>query len=561
MDAPDCSILAGVELRINPEDGKDDHWFECEVPNSGLSLPIIANLAQTKKLKSMLEEGTLKSGVSTLVLNPNVQTDGKSIFLPNDLEIVIGNKQQNSNKSQRKLQGDVFGDKPLLVVRVVDSQNRAVPESVTGVSNEVFGNGVDSINLKTQISACSFNKLTIQPAETVGTYNGIDVPSKVQPFASGTIEVQIPVDLTTVANRYEAKDATTVAVQNYLGFSLPGPFEQVMYVYEKCYVDCGWAAYAYINSWNSVFQGVYYKHAAVQMHEFGHNFGLAHSGGIDGQTYTDHTCSMGNPLYGDDLGLMCFNPAKNWQLGWYNDAKILIDPRQKKSSQIKVIGLADYDKRTDLNDPVTVKIETGTTTDIFVGFNLAKGINAQNDEADDEVTVVETGNNGESYSQSYLKATLLQGERYTYVNWQGTGQDLTIEAVTVDKNAVPGYAIVNICLGGCMTAPTSSPTKAPTKNPTSSPSASPSKSRSPTKAPVAIVCSALDKLQCQSYTSQCSWSGKNKVCYSSNPAPSPVTSPVSSPVSSPTNPPNCGQLFSKSDCQTAGCRWFKGSCV
>ena len=37
---------------------------------------------------------------------------------------------------------------------------------------------------------------------------------------------------------------------------------------------------------------------------------MAHSGGLDGQTYTDHTCMMGNPLYSDDVGRMCYNPAK-----------------------------------------------------------------------------------------------------------------------------------------------------------------------------------------------------------------------------------------------------------
>ena len=42
----------------------------------------------------------------------------------------------------------------------------------------------------------------------------------------------------------------------------------------------------------------------------GHNFGMAHSGGLDGQTYTDHTCMMGNPLYSDNTAKMCYNPAK-----------------------------------------------------------------------------------------------------------------------------------------------------------------------------------------------------------------------------------------------------------
>ena len=76
---------------------------------------------------------------------------------------------------------------------------------------------------------------------------------------------------------------------------------------------------------------------AVVMHELGHNLNLAHSGGMDGRSYTgmciflvssiqlsvehftdyvcfhcemtDHTCLMGNPLWEDDVGSMCFNPV------------------------------------------------------------------------------------------------------------------------------------------------------------------------------------------------------------------------------------------------------------
>ena len=31
----------------------------------------------------------------------------------------------------------------------------------------------------------------------------------------------------------------------------------------------------------------------VQMHEIGHNLNLAHSSGLDGREYSDHTCLMG----------------------------------------------------------------------------------------------------------------------------------------------------------------------------------------------------------------------------------------------------------------------------
>jgi hypothetical protein len=50
------------------------------------------------------------------------------------------------------------------------------------------------------------------------------------------------------------------------------------------------------------------------MHEMGHNMNMGHSGGMDGATYTDHTCLMGNPLFSDDVGRMCFNPVKNFQI-------------------------------------------------------------------------------------------------------------------------------------------------------------------------------------------------------------------------------------------------------
>lgn len=60
--------------------------------------------------------------------------------------------------------------------------------------------------------------------------------------------------------------------------------------------------------WYSFYQGTNYYKSAVQMHELGHNFNMAHSGGLNGQTYTDHTGAMGNPLYSDEVGKV----SKHW---------------------------------------------------------------------------------------------------------------------------------------------------------------------------------------------------------------------------------------------------------
>lgn len=90
---------------------------------------------------------------------------------------------------------------------------------------------------------------------------------------------------------------------------------------------------------------------------------------------------MGNPLYGDDDGKMCFNAAKNWQLGWYDTHKVLVNPRNQPVWSGRLVGIADFSNNPS-NHPVVVKIESETSTDAFVAFNRAAGINSQNAEAD-----------------------------------------------------------------------------------------------------------------------------------------------------------------------------------
>ena len=88
----------------------------------------------------------------------------------------------------------------------------------------------------------------------------------------------------------------------------------------------------------------------------------------------------------------------------------MLDPSGGSSSftptTLSLVGIAEYTVRTDASSqPVTVKLESGTDIDYFIGFNRAVGSNSQNDEATDEITVTTSGNNGEGYSQSYLKVS------------------------------------------------------------------------------------------------------------------------------------------------------------
>mmetsp|Transcript_18161 Transcript_18161/g.26955 ORF Transcript_18161/g.26955 Transcript_18161/m.26955 type:complete len:609 (+) Transcript_18161:76-1902(+) len=426
--ASECTIMVASDIRIL--EGVSEHLeedsFECEMAaedmdmESGQMLRLRVNQGQLAQLKKMLKDGDLIPGESKLVHGANVKFNSDGLFVPPGLDIAT-NVRKNVNKKRRRL-AKTLGTKPILVVKVTDNGGLTRAESPAVIGDDIFGTLGDPVNLASQMKACSFGKLNIVPG-------AIHSSKKAAP---GVIKVRISKSLTS-NDRYAIHNAVTSAVNAKLGISLPGPYEQVMYVVEKCYVNCGYAAYAYINSWMSVYVDRYYKQVGVQMHELGHSFNLAHSGGLNGLTYTDHTGLMGNPLYSDDIGKMCFNAAKNWQLNWYNDKKLLVNPLINPTTIVDLVGIANYDTTAN-SHPVVVKIETGTSTDQFIGFNRAVGINAQNDEADNEVTIVQTGNNGENYSQSQLKAHLIQGESYTFQNWDNV-HDLIITALDIDLGA------------------------------------------------------------------------------------------------------------------------------
>ena len=68
----------------------------------------------------------------------------------------------------------------------------------------------------------------------------------------------------------------------------------------------------------SVYSNDWCNYVSAQVHEVGHNLNLGHSG--EGtETYADQSGMMGFSYGGESTPRMCFNAAKNYQLGWYSD--------------------------------------------------------------------------------------------------------------------------------------------------------------------------------------------------------------------------------------------------
>merc|ERR1712176_424018 len=148
-----------------------------------------------------------------------------------------------------------------------------------------------------------------------------------------------------------------------------------------------WVAYAYVGRWDSYYNDSYCQSLVVQMHEVGHNIRLHHSGEYDGGAF--------NEEYGDFSGMMggvrnraaakCFNPAKNWQLGWYPNKEVEVNPATltDKATSFILNGVVDYED-TAPDRVVVLKI-----ANYYIGFNRATEFNSGTEEAANSVTVHE----------------------------------------------------------------------------------------------------------------------------------------------------------------------------
>ena len=81
------------------------------------------------------------------------------------------------------------------------------------------------------------------------------------------------------------------------------------------------------------------------------------------------TCTFTHPL-SQLHNTRCFNPAKNWQIGWYDSRRETVYPRSEAddwAENFVMVGIADYENEGNL--PVVLKLETGGSQDYFLGFN------------------------------------------------------------------------------------------------------------------------------------------------------------------------------------------------
>lgn len=419
--------------------------------------------------------------------------------------------------------GDSIGIQNVLVVRVIDDDGKQTSLTVANLENDVFE---DASCLKSRYAECSYDQVIMEK------YDIMDVI--IDEVAAGTDfrDLEGPTQQATYAEFGGIDDLQDVV-------------DLVLYCqpFGSTRLDSGgtnaeWIAYAFVNGFETFYNDKWCGYVSTQVHEVGHNFGMAHSGLPGRSEYEDTSGMMGFSFENDDGPNVCFNAAKSFQLRWYEPLGKVgsMDPQQVTGTY-NLIGVADYETADGL---VSLRIEyEGDQSDgkeWYVGYNRAIGINSGVPDtiegAPNKVTLIEKENiNSSSYDYGFSNRIAALDANQEH-DW-----NVGDVSVTLRVNSIDG-AVASVTIGRRgnlppLAPPTRSPTRAPTRTPTRSPTRAPTRTptRSPTRDPTRTPTLFPTREPTPSPTRNPTPSPTR------NPTPSPTRNPTTSPTELPTSQP------------------------
>ncbi len=295
-------------------------------------------------------------------------------------------------------------ERTVLAVRVeaADDQTSA---SASTLSNKIFGTTGDGVNLRSQMLSCSLNQVDFVPATGPNIVDGV-------------VTVTLSMNVNGVSDG-TVRNAVTTALSEQYGIS-GRAYDHIMYVLPDS-VSMG-IAYAYINHYLSVYKNNWGTFPSAQMHEIGHNLGLAHSN-EGGASYGDQTGMMGYSYSSDEGPRMCFNGAKSAQLSWYRDKQLTLNAGVDWSGQLT--GVVDHNNN-DLPNVIKILSANGSNEALYVTLNAKKGFNGGTKEAGNLVTITKKSANDSAYALSDLVAKMSASAVYTENNFGGDNINVTV---------------------------------------------------------------------------------------------------------------------------------------
>jgi hypothetical protein len=226
-------------------------------------------------LDEQMQQNSIVSGFTEIILPRNYFVDEENYEIkmtetPEMSSPPIG--QQPPSRHRRNL-SVTQGTYSVLIVRVV-AVNGATSVSEDDLANSVFGNNLSNpqlVNMSSQYKACSHDKLHFVEASD---RNGKSSATKIRKGAT-----TVYISVSTSQGDSIMRNAITQKLNEEFNVSRPDELaDHVMYCLPPNTMDG--VAYAYINSWNSVYNDKWCTMLSAQMHEIGHNLNLGHSNEI-----------------------------------------------------------------------------------------------------------------------------------------------------------------------------------------------------------------------------------------------------------------------------------------
>jgi hypothetical protein len=251
------------------DDGEYDMRFQID-DNNG----IIVNKMGEHGLNIIHASGRYKVTMTNVVLaaaEPVVSTTPST-------EVTIEDLGDKSGLFRRL--GSITGTKSIVIIRVTTNDGSA-SKSKEQIANSFFGTGGDSNTLRSRYLECSMGKLEF----VAGT--GHD-------FVNGVAELTISHPSSGINIMALQAQVTTALIAKY-GSSLRDTYDHVVYSVPRGTTiggTDGWLAFAYMNSYLSVYNDQNIVFISNQVHETGHNLGLMHSN-HGSQKYGDQSGTMG----------------------------------------------------------------------------------------------------------------------------------------------------------------------------------------------------------------------------------------------------------------------------
>ena len=154
---------------------------------------------------------------------------------------------------------------------------------------------------------------------------------------------------------------------------------------------------------------------------------------------------------------MCFNPAKNYQLGWYVEQQKFLNPLTdildrksdtKNAREYILNGVDDFQfgREGSQDKLVVLRLKQQHSREHFyLGFNRKTGMNSGAVENANEVIIVKKTGDPIEYGQSWKVATLSKmGDLYTISHFNDSSFDVSIELISViGKDAKVKISVTN----------------------------------------------------------------------------------------------------------------------